>query len=81
MNLYQVEITTDADFVTITVNADDENEAISIGVGMFDGKRIRDAAFFLIIMLVTFAATLLKPQNYVSSRTIQKCVEHVSTST
>ncbi|WP_419558648.1 hypothetical protein, partial [Prevotella sp.] len=38
-------------------------------------KRIRDAAFFLIIMLVTFAATLLKPQNYVSSRTIQKCVE------
>ena len=45
------------------------------------GKRIRDAAFFLIIMLVTFAATLLKPQNYVSSRTIQKCVEHVSTST
>lgn len=44
-------------------------------------KRIRDAAFFLIIMLVTFAATLLKPQKYVSSRTIQKCVEHVSTST
>ncbi|WP_419558759.1 hypothetical protein, partial [Prevotella sp.] len=41
----------------------------------FYGKRIRDAAFFLIIMLVTFAATLLKPQNYVSSRTIQKCVE------
>ena len=46
-----------------------------------NGKRIRDAAFFLIIMLVTFAATLLKPQKYVSSRTIQKCVEHVSTST
>ena len=44
-------------------------------------KRIRDAALFLIIMLVTFAATLLKPQKYVSSRTIQKCVEHVSTST
>ena len=48
---------------------------------MYDGKRIRDAAFFLIIMLVTFAATLLNPQKYVSSRTIQKCVEHVSTST
>ena len=46
-----------------------------------EGKRIRDVAFFLIIMLVTFAATLLKPQKYVSSRTIQKCVEHVSTST
>ena len=44
-------------------------------------KRVRDAAFFLIIMLVTFAATLLKLQKYVSSRTIQKCVEHVSTST
>ena len=49
--------------------------------GLFVRKRIRDAAFFLIIMLVTFAATLLKPQKYVSSRTIQKCVEHVSTST
>ena len=47
----------------------------------FVGKRVRDAAFFLIIMLVTFAATLLNPQKYVSSRTIQKCVEHVSTST
>lgn len=46
-----------------------------------NGKRVRDAAFFFIIMLVTFAATLLKPQKYVSSRTIQKCVEHVSTST
>lgn len=45
------------------------------------GKRVRDAAFFFIIMLVTFAATLLNPQKYVSSRTIQKCVEHVSTST
>ena len=47
----------------------------------FVSKRIRDAALFLIIMLVTFAATLLRPQKYVSSRTIQKCVEHVSTST
>jgi len=47
----------------------------------FVGKRVRDAAFFLIIMLVTFAATLLNPLKYVSSRTIQKCVEHVSTST
>ncbi len=49
--------------------------------GQLRGKRVRDAAFFLIIMLITFAATLLKPQKYVSSRTIQKCVEHVSTST
>ena len=51
------------------------------GLQQVAGKRIRDAAFFLIIMLVTFAATLLNPQKYVSSRTIQKCVEHVSTST
>ena len=47
----------------------------------YKSKRVRDAAFFFIIMLVTFAATLLKPQKYVSRRTIQKCVEHVSTST
>ena len=50
-------------------------------VRLSDSKRVRDAAFFFIIMLVTFAATLLNPQKYVSSRTIQKCVEHVSTST
>ena len=54
---------------------------LSHGLSMLICKRIRDAAFFLIIMLFTFAATLLKSQNYVSSRTIQKCVEHVSTST
>ena len=48
---------------------------------LYKRKRVRDAAFFFIIMLVTFAATLLNPQKYVSSRTIQKCVEHVSTST
>ena len=49
--------------------------------GLRPRKRVRDAAFFLTIMFVTFAATLLKPQNYVSSRTIRKCVEQVSTST
>lgn len=54
---------------------------ISLSLSSLSCKRVRDAAFFLIIMLVTFAATLLKPQKYVSSRTIQKCVEHVSTST
>ena len=48
---------------------------------LFISKRVRDAAFFLTIMFVTFAATLIKPQNYVSSRTIRKCVEQVSTST
>ena len=33
---------------------------------MVIGKRVRDAAFFFIIMLVTFAATLLNPQKYVT---------------
>ena len=56
-------------------------ELIEKVFGVLTCKRVRDAAFFFIIMLVTFAATLLKPQKYVSSRTIQKCVEHVSTST
>ena len=63
----------------LTMAAEIEKRAINkVFMG---GKRIRDAAFFLIIMLVTFAATLLNPQKYVSSRTIQKSVEHVSTST
>ncbi len=57
------------------------NKIVKVPLVVPDSKRIRDAAFFLIIMLVTFAATLLNPQKYVSSRTIQKCVEHVSTST
>lgn len=48
MNLYQVEITTDADFVTITVNADDENEAISIGLGMFDASQLDTAGSFVV---------------------------------
>ena len=58
-----------------------KNHKIDTNICEIESKRVRDAAFFLIIMLVTFAATLLKPQKYVSSRTIQKCVEHVSTST
>jgi hypothetical protein len=40
MNLYQVEITTEADIVTVLVNAGDENEAISIGIGMFETGQI-----------------------------------------
>ena len=48
MNLYQVEITTDADFVTITVNAGDENEAISIGVGMFDAGQLDTIGSFVV---------------------------------
>ena len=48
INLYQVEITTDADFVTITVNADDENEAVSIGLGMFDASQLDTAGSFVV---------------------------------
>lgn len=48
MNLYQVEIITDADFVTITVNADDENEAVSIGLGMFDASQLDTAGSFVV---------------------------------
>lgn len=57
MNLYQVEITTDADFVTITVNADDENEAISIGVGMFDAGLL-DTVGSSIVNIAAFPACM-----------------------
>ena len=36
MNLYQVELVTDMDIVSILVNADDENEAIAIAITMFE---------------------------------------------
>ena len=48
MNLYQVEITTDADLVTIIVNEDDENEAIAIGVAMFDAGQLDTAGSFVV---------------------------------
>ena len=67
--------------MTVVFMSSAKGVAVCDGVLSSSCKRVRDAAFFLIIMLVTFAATLLKPQKYVSSRTIQKCVEHVSTST
>ena len=57
MNLYQVEITTDADFVTITVNADDENEAISIGVGMFGAGQL-DTVGSSIVNIAAFPACM-----------------------
>ena len=37
--------------------------------------------FFSSLCFLPLQQHLLKSQNYVSSRTIQKCVEHVSTST
>ena len=48
MNLYQVEMTTDADLVTIIVNADDENEAIAIGVAMFDAGQLDTVGSFVV---------------------------------
>ena len=56
MNLYQVEITTGADFVTITVNADDENEAVSIGLGMFDASQFTAGSF--VVNIAAFPACI-----------------------
>ncbi len=36
MNLFQVDITTDMDTVSVLVNASDENEAIVIALTMFE---------------------------------------------
>ena len=57
LNLYQGEITTDADYVSITVNADDENEAISIGVGMFDAGQL-DTVGSSIVNIAAFPACM-----------------------
>lgn len=40
MGLYQVEITTDMDIVSVLVNADDDNEAISIALTMFEQAEV-----------------------------------------
>ena len=40
MNLYQVDIITDMDDVAVTVNAANDNEAISIALAMFDQGEI-----------------------------------------
>ena len=54
MNLYQVELETDMDIVSIIVNAYDENEAIAIAITMFErgqvdsmGREVVNAAAFL----------------------------------
>jgi hypothetical protein len=54
MNLYQVELETDKDVVSILVNAYDENEAIAIAITMFErgqvdsmGRKVVNAAAFL----------------------------------
>ena len=57
MNLYQVEITTDADFVSITVNADDEYEFILIGFCMFDAGQL-DTVGSSIVNIAAFPACM-----------------------
>ena len=43
MDMYQVELTTDMDVVSIVVNASDENEAISIALTMFEQGEVDTA--------------------------------------
>ena len=46
--MYQVELTTDMDVVSIVVNASDENEAISIALTMFEQGEVDTAGSMLI---------------------------------
>lgn len=55
MDLYQVEITTDMDIVSIVVNANDENEAISIGLTMFERGEI-DSVGSVVVNAAAFPA-------------------------
>ena len=48
MVMYQVELTTDMDVVSIVVNASDENEAISIALTMFEQGEVDTAGSKLI---------------------------------
>ena len=48
MDMYQVELTTDMDVVSIVVNASDENEAISIALTMFEQGEVVTAGSMLI---------------------------------
>ena len=53
MDIYQVELVTDMDIISIIVNAYDENEAIAIAITMFErgqvdsmGKEVVNVAAF-----------------------------------
>ena len=48
MDMYQVELTTDMDVVSIVVNASDENEAISIALTMFEQGEVDTEGSMLI---------------------------------
>jgi hypothetical protein len=55
MGLYQIELTTDMDIVSVVVNAYDENEAISIALTMFERGEI-DSAGSVIVNAAAFPA-------------------------
>lgn len=56
MNLYQVEITTEIDTECILINANDENEAISIAQYMLENGKIDFAIGHEIINITAFLA-------------------------
>lgn len=56
MNLYQVEITTEIDTECILINANDENEAISITQYMLENGEIDFAIGHEIINITAFLA-------------------------
>lgn len=56
MNLYQVEITTEIEVVSILVNADDENEAISIAQTMVEQGNVDLGLASDILNIVAFPA-------------------------
>lgn len=56
MNLYQVEITTEIDTECILINANDENEAISIAQYMLENGGIDFAIGHEIINITAFLA-------------------------
>lgn len=48
MNLYQVDITTDLDIVSVLVNAYDENEAIAMAQTMFEQGEVESAGMIFV---------------------------------
>ena len=58
MDLYQVELTTDMDIISVVVNAYDENEAISIALTMFERGEI-DSAGSVVVNAAAFPACQL----------------------
>lgn len=69
MDMYQVELTTDMDVVSIVVNASDENEAISIALTMFEQGEV-DTAGSMLVNVAAFRACLilLYPAHLVKSK-------------